>query len=155
MATLRNPALAHQVAADPDLARTDRIAIGLAMSADNFSVDDVARVVSLRRQVIIGLREQTFLPPRPYNKTAVISNRPLEPVVAALQGAAIGELADRCRALGIHLVTGLGILRALEYSQRMARDGAPRLYRCPGCEQVTTTHPCQLCGTRWLPEAPG
>jgi hypothetical protein len=139
------------IVADPDLARVDRIAIALGMSADTFSVDDIVRVTSIRRQVIVGLRSQTGLPDRPYRKAAVAVNRPLQPVVDSLAKAR-GELKQACRELGIHHATGWGIDRALQYAALLNASGTPVRYRCPGCDQITPEHPCHHCGTTWLGE---
>lgn len=141
--------LIARLCADPDLARADRIAIAYAMTADQFSIEDIARVTSVRRQVIIGLRSQTGLPPRPKQKSGANSNRVLEPVVDALAEAGEGGLYIACGRLGIHWVTGWGIMRAILHSTAIDQ-GAPVRMRCPGCEQVTFTHPCATCGTTWL-----
>lgn len=151
MSTPPKHPLSRRISVDPNLARTDRMAIALAMSADQFSVDDIARVTSVRRQTIVGLRERSGLPPRPPGKAAVHVNRSLEPVVSALAKAAATEFAATCRRLGIHQVSGWGILLAIQYTAaRDERPDLPRMLRCPGCEQITSRHPCQYCETAWL-----
>lgn len=146
--------VAARLVADPELARVDRIAIAMAMSADQFRVDDIARLTSIRRQTILGLRTVNGLPPRPPTKAAAATNRELGPIVEAIASphAESRGLHLLCRELGIHEVSGWGIQRALEYLRRLeATPAAPRVLRCPGCEQRTTGHPCQHCGTAWLP----
>jgi hypothetical protein len=132
----------------------DRIAIAMAMSADQFRVDDIARLTSIRRQTILGLRALNGLPQRPPKSASAAVNRQLDPIVAAIAapGFRARGLQLTCRELGIHEISGWGIQRALDYLR--ASDSTPeepRVLRCPGCEQKTTAHPCQHCGTEWLP----
>jgi hypothetical protein len=147
-------AVAARLVADPELARVDRIAIAMAMSADQFRVDDIARLTSIRRQTILGLRALNGLPPRPPNKASAAVNRQLDPVVQAIAApsARARGLQLICRELGIHEISGWGIQRAVDYLRKAdATPAEPRVLRCPGCEQRTTAHPCQHCGTEWLP----
>lgn len=151
--------LMRVVRADPTLRRADRIAFAAALLDDGYSARDVARVASIRKGLISGLRRSLGRPRPPQGAAATNVYQPdrypaprsLRVAVQSLRFAPPDGLSRAADRLRISECAAYAIWRAIQYG--VAADVSttvPSIYRCLHCEQRTPTHPCAHCGGAWL-----
>lgn len=145
--------------ADPAMVRRDRLTVGLSMQFDGFTLQDITRVVSVRRQTLVDLRRTVGLEPLPkgwatfdrWHPERGSLRRSLETIARALASCAVADLPTLAHRLHVGHATAFGVRRAIDYSLSATQN--PRVanvYRCPDCDQLTPQHPCAHCGAAWL-----